>query len=223
MALKFIETKKRKKFTRRELLIGFTALLAIVVNFVFPVKMVGESAWVTFFLFLVFPLLVVIFVIKEPLAKFGISKGDLKKGVIYSLVLIIIFALAEYYLVYRSNFRNQFLISPDLIQNFWMFLGFSLFISLPIHFFWEFFFRGFIQLGFEKKIGLYAIPAQAILQTLAYPRNSWLLLALIFSSALGAGFIVRQSRSIFYSFLAMWIIAVSLDIMIIRIVHLGIT
>ena len=219
MALKFIEATKRKKFTRRELLIGFAALLAIAVNFVFPIKWPANLFGQLFFFFWFFRLLVAIFIFKEPLANFGISKGNLKKGVVYSLALILIFALINYYLVYRSSFRSQFLVSPDLIQNFWMFLGFSLFISLPIHFFWEFFFRGFIQLGFEKKIGLYAIPAQAILQTLAYPRNSWLLLVLIFSSALAAGFIARQSRSIFYSFLAMWIISVSLDIMIIRIVH----
>jgi len=219
MALNLIEAKNSKKLGRREFLIGFVALLAIAINFVFPVKAIGESFWATLFLFLVFPLLAVKYILKEPLSSFGISTGNKKKGIILSVITVVIFVLLNYYLVSQPRFQHQLTISSDFINNFWSFLLFTLVISSSIHFFWEFFFRGFLQLGLEKKLGIYAIPAQAILQTAAYFRNSWLLLTLIFFSALAAGVITRQSRSILYSFLSMWLIALSLDIMIIRIVH----
>ncbi|MFH0930206.1 MAG: CPBP family glutamic-type intramembrane protease [Candidatus Moraniibacteriota bacterium] len=222
MALNFIETKNSQKFTRREILIGFVAILAIAINFIFPVKAIGESFWTTLFIFLVFPLLAVKYILKEPLASFGLSTGNKKMGIILSVITVLIFVLLNYYLVSQPRFQHQLTISPDFINNFWSFLLFTLVISSSIHFFWEFFFRGFIGLGLEKKFGIYAIPLQAALQSIAFFKNSWLLLALIFFSALAAGVIARQSRSVLYSFLSMWLIALSLDIMIIRIVRLGI-
>jgi membrane protease YdiL (CAAX protease family) len=105
------------------------------------------------------------------------------------------------------------------VGSFAAFLAFEFFISLPLHFFWEFFFRGFLQFGLEKKLGFFSLILATILQILLFGRSGWLAASLVLFSSLAAGFIARQSRSILYSALFLWIISMSLDIMIIRIVH----
>lgn len=219
MALKYIETKKGKKFTRRELLIGFTALLAILVGFVFPQSAYGETFWLSFFLFAVFPALAVVYLLKEPLKNFGLTLGERRSGIIFSAIVIIIFIVANYFLVFHSKYAGQLSIPPFIISSFVTFLAFEIFIALPLHFFWEVFFRGFVQLGLEKKLGIYSLFLAAILQTSLSFRESWIALLLILLSSLAAGLIVRRSRSILYSALSLWLISVSLDIMIIKIIH----
>jgi len=219
MALKFIETKKNKKLTRRDLLIGFCAALVIVVSLIFPQAAYGETFWLSFFLFALFPAIAIIFILKEPLENFGISLGQQRPGIIFSASAIAIFIFINYFLLFHSKYGGQLSIPPFIIGSFTVFLAFEIFIALPLHFFWEFFFRGFVQLGFEKRLGMFSLPLAAILQALLFFRTSWVAIFLIFFSSLAAGIVVRQSRSVFYSALSLWIISVSLDIMIIRIVH----
>ena len=219
MALKFIEQKTSKKFTRRELLIGFTALLAVLVSLVFPQTAYGETFWLSFFLFAVFPALTVVFLLKEPLKNFGLTLGKRRTGIIFSAVALIIFIFANYFLVFHSKYAGQLSIPPFIINSFAAFLAFEIFISLPLHFFWEVFFRGFIQMGLEKKLGIFSLLLAAVLQTILFARGGWIAVFLILFSSLAASLIVRQSRSILYSVLSLWLISVSLDIMIIKLVH----
>jgi membrane protease YdiL (CAAX protease family) len=206
---------------RREIVIGFCALLAIIVRYVFPVKMTGEAFWINIFLFFLFPWVVIRFILKEKVKSFGLSLGDRKKGIIFSIIFIAVFGLINYFIVKTPSLRGQLQISPDIVRNFWIFLWFQIIISLTVHFSWEFFFRGFIQMGTEKNLGKYAIPVQAIAQTALYARSSWMIVLLIGFSSLFAGIITRQSRSILYSFVSMWLISLSLDIMIIRYIYQG--
>ncbi|HLM84406.1 MAG TPA: CPBP family glutamic-type intramembrane protease [Candidatus Bathyarchaeia archaeon] len=219
MGLKFIEAKRNKKFSRRDLLIGFTAILAIAVNLLFPQTAYGETFWLSFFLFVVFPVLIIIFILREPLANFGLSRGLAQRGFFFSAITIILFIFLNYLLVFHSKYAGQLSISPFIISRFTIFLLFEIFIALPLHFFWEFFFRGFLQMGLERRFGIYSLPLAALLQALLFFRSSWIAILLVLLSALAAGFIVRRSRSIAYSAFSLWIISVSLDIMIIILVH----
>jgi membrane protease YdiL (CAAX protease family) len=204
---------------QREILIGFCALLAVLVSWIFPNKLFGESFWSSFFLFLIFPGLIILFLLKEPLKNFGLSWGNSRSGLIFSALLVIIFVLINYLIVSRAGLRGQLPVNQSIVGNYWYFLVFELLIALPLHFFWEFFFRGFLQFGLEKKLGIYSILPQAFLQTVLALKGPWLFSSLIFSSSLAAGLVARKSRSVIYSFLSLWIISVSLDIMIIRAIH----
>lgn len=205
----------------REAAIAFCAVLILLVRFLFPAKLAGELFWINLFLFLVFPWLIVRFLLKGNFREFGISIGNIRKGIIFSVIFVLVFVLLNYFLVYKTNFRSQLQVYPASLSSFWIFLWFQLIISLPSHFSWEFFFRGFLQMGLEKKIGKYAVLVQALAQTLLFAKSSWIIIFLIGSSALAAGLVARQSRSIYYSFVTMWIISLSLDIMIIRYIHSG--
>ncbi|OGI25078.1 MAG: hypothetical protein A3J76_02490 [Candidatus Moranbacteria bacterium RBG_13_45_13] len=206
----------------REMLIGFGALLVIAIRFVFPAKLDGEIFWINLALFFLFPWLIIRLLLKEDLKSFGLSWGNRKIGFTLSVVVTLLFVGANYLIISKPALRNQLQVSPDLAKGFWTFFWFIFFVSLPLHFFWEFFFRGFIQLGLEKKLAYSGIFLQALLQTSGYLKSPWLIIFLIFSSALAAGFVARQSRSIIYSFVSMWLISTSLDIMIARFIHQGI-
>jgi membrane protease YdiL (CAAX protease family) len=219
MTMKFIEAKNSRKFTRRDLLIGFCAALVLVVSLIFPQTAYGETFWLSFFLFALFPAIAIIFILREPLKNFGLSLGQRRTGIIFSAAAIAIFIFINYFILFHTKYGGQLSIAPFIIGSFTIFIAFEIFISLPLHFFWEFFFRGFIQMGFEKKMGIFSLPMAAVLQAALSFRASWVVIFLIFFSSLAAGMIVRQSRSILYSTLSLWIISVSLDIMIIRIVH----
>jgi uncharacterized protein len=222
MAINLLSKKKKGNFfqnNQRETVIGFCVFLAIFVLFIFPVNMTGEAFWINIFLFLLFPWIVIRFLIKEKFESFGISLGDRKQGIILSAIFIAVFGLINYFIIKIPSLRDQLQISPEIVRNFWVFLSFQLVVSLAIHFSWEFFFRGFIQMGMERKLGKYAVIAQAIVQTAIFARNSWVAIFLIAFSSLFAGIITKQSRSILYSFVSMWLISLSLDIMIIRYIH----
>jgi membrane protease YdiL (CAAX protease family) len=219
MALNFIETKNSKKFSRRDILIGFCAALVIAVSFVFPQQAYGETFWLSFLFFVVFPALVIIFLLKEPLKNFGISLGERKTGIILSVAVVIVFIFVNYFLLFHTKYGGDLSIARGIIGSFTAFLLFEFFISFPLHFFWEFFFRGFLQLGLEKRLGFLSLILAAILPAILSFRSSWTMIALLFFSSLCAGLIVRQSRSIIYSAISLWLISVSLDIMIIKIVH----
>jgi membrane protease YdiL (CAAX protease family) len=204
---------------QREIIIGFCVLLVIFVSLIFPKKSSGELFWLSFFLFFIFPFLAIRFLLKEPLPNFGFSRGDMKKGVIFSAIFIVAFIFLNYLIVLKPEFRNQLTITPGIAHNFWNFLLFQFLVALPLHFFGETFFRGFLQLGMEKKLGKYSLILQALLQSIFFIKGSWIIILLIFLSALAAGVIARQSRSILYSFVSMWIISVSLDIILIRFIN----
>lgn len=208
-------------FTQRELLIIFSALVTFVVSWIFPKNQMGESFFVALILLLIFPLGIIIFLLKGSPKKYGLQLGDKKKGLILSAVFVIIFIFINYFVVSIPYLRNQMVFVPGIATNFWIFLWFELIISLILHFIWEFFFRGFIQLGLENKMNWTPLFGQAFLQSLFALGNSWLMITLVLFSALGAGFIARQSRSIIYSFVSMWIISLSLDIMLIRFINYG--
>jgi len=219
MTLNFVQTKNSKKFTRRELLIGFCAALVVLMSLFFPQQAYGETFWLSFLLFAVFPALAIVFLLKEPLKNFGITLGEREIGILLSAAAVIVFIFANYYLLFHTKYGGQLSIARGIVGSFTAFLLFELFIALPLHFFWEFFFRGFLQLGLEKKLGIFSFLLAAILQALLFGRSGWIIFSLILFSSLAAGLIARQSRSILYSAISLWLISMSLDIMIIRIVH----
>ena len=219
MTLNFIERKNSKKLTRRDLLIGFCAALVVLVSLLFPQQAYGETFWLSFLLFAIFPAASAAYLLKESLKNFGITIGERKTGIIFSVAVVIVFIFANYYLLFHTKYGGQLSIARGIIGSFTAFLLFEIFISLPLHFFWDFFFRGFLQLGLEKKLGIFSLLLAAILQALLFGRSGWIIFLLILFSSLAAGLIARQSRSILYSAISLWLISMSLDIMIIRIVH----
>ena len=205
----------------REILIGFCVLLVLLVRFIFPANLSGEVFWMVLMLFFIFPFLVIRFVLKENLKDFGLKTGNARNGLLFAAILFLVLAAAIYFVVSKGAWRNQLLLPSGIARSFWYFLWFELLIALPIHFFWEFFFRGFVQLGLEKKLGIYSLFLQGLLQTLLAIRGPRPMIFLVLGSSLFSGFVVQKSRSIYYSAAAMWLVSLVLDIMLIRYINFG--
>jgi membrane protease YdiL (CAAX protease family) len=222
MALKFHEETKKRFFIRlnqRDFLVLFSSLLAAVIYLIYPNKSIGETFFLSAFLFLLFPYLLIKFVLKENLADFGLSLGNKRIGLISSVIFLLVFLAINYFLVSRPDLRSQLPVPKLIADNFLLFLWFEIIISLSLHFCWEFFFRGYLQLGLAKKIGIFSVAIPVLAQTLIFGRVNWIIFTVILFSSLGAGLITKYSRSIIYSFVSMWLISISLDIMIIRYIH----
>lgn len=209
------------KKNQREILIGFCALLVLAVRFVFPANLSGEVFWMVLAIFFAFPLLIVRIVLKEDLKNFGLQTGNFRIGAIFAAVLFVTLAVAAYFVVSNAHWRGQLLLPSGIARNFWYFLWFEILIALPLHFFWEFFFRGFVQLGLEKKIGIFSLFLQGLLQTALALKGPLPMVFLVFGSSLLSGLAVQKSRSIYYSAAAMWLVSLSLDIMLIRHINFG--
>ncbi len=205
---------------RRELLIGFCAVLIMVVRFLFPMELVGEWFWINILLFLIFPLITIKFILKEDLKNFGFSWGNYKTGIPMALITITVFSLISYFLI-KAKYKFSFYIPAA--ESFWTFLWFDLLVMGIVFFSREVFFRGFIQLGLEKKLGIYAVLGGVFLNTLLFLQSSWTEIILVFLMSLVAGAIVWRSRSIAYSSAALWIISLTADIIIIRLVNQAIS
>ena len=224
MAINLKNTSPQAPFLkkhRREFLIGFCALLVLLVRLIFPANLSGEVFWMSLALFFVFPLLIIRFILNENLKDFGMKIGNARNGMILAAIAFLVLAAASYFIVSKVFWRNQLFLPSGIARNFWYFLWFELIIALPMHFFWEFFFRGFIQLGLEKKLGIFSLFLQSFFQTLLAIRGPWPMIFLVLGSSLFSGFVVQKSRSLYYSAAAMWLISLGLDIMLIRYINFG--
>ncbi len=217
-------SQKTKTFLtahHREATIALAALLVLAVAWLFPSRSVGESFFLFLALFFAFPMLVARYLLKEPFKNFGFFWGEAKAGIVYCSVLSLIFILAEYLMIFHFKLGGRFILVRGLADGFWQFLWLETAVAIPLYFFYETFFRGFLQLGLEKKLGGYSLFLAAVLQTLTFLGNPWILIGFVLLASLSAGFIVRRSRSIVYSFIFSWIVFVSLDIMLIKMVLKG--
>lgn len=219
---KKITAKNKFQISQRELLIIFSALLALAVAWLFPVNAVTESLFSALILLLAFPLLVIKFIIKKPLKDFGLQQGNKKVGMLLAAAAVITFALINYLLIFKFNQRDRLIGSPGISLNFWTFLEYELLASTLSVFSLEFFFRGFLQLGLEKNLGLGALLVPALLNTAIFYKYSWFILLLRLLLFLAAGLITQRSRSIYYSAFALWLIYLLTDIMLIKAIMLTI-
>ena len=200
----------------REVFILFCGLLVLLVGWLFPIQLVSESLFAALVLLVAFPVLAILFVLKEPVQNFGLEVGEYKTGLALAAGSFVIFSLLNYFLIFKFRLGEQLLASPGVSPNFWYFLFYELVAATLMIFSWEFFFRGFLQLGLEKKFGIYALFLGAVLSSLIFWKSSWLFLGLRFLMYLAAGFTALKSRSVFYSALAIWLISLALDIMLIK-------
>ena len=115
------------------------------------------------------------------------------------IVNLIIFLLLYTF----TNFKENYLLSPYIINSFWIFLIYELILVNVFIFVQEFFWRGFVLLYFSKKIGYLAIFLQFIIYVLILilSKNSFWQSIPILVISLTSGIIVYKNKSIIYSWI----------------------
>jgi membrane protease YdiL (CAAX protease family) len=174
--------------------------------------------FLAFFLLMgIIPLLIILFVFKEPLKDYGFTLGDWRKGLPLALFLTIIIAIL---LLLPSSqtpdFRITYPFDKSAGDSIFSFIRFELLRGLIFYTAWEFFFRGFMLFGLRKHVGDWlAICIQTI------PSCLWhvgLPIGEILSSILAGilfGMIAIRTKSIFWVFLLHYFIGLFLDFFIV--------
>lgn len=140
--------------------------------------------------------------LKQKLGDFGIGLGDKKLGFIISAIFVPLLAGSLYFLTNDPKIIAEYPLAkilhekPDLVL--WYELSYIIFYYIA----WEFYFRGFLLFGLEKRFGGFnAILIQTISSCLIHigKPDGETLGSIVFGVALGI--LALRTRSIWYGFL----------------------
>jgi len=157
---------------------------------------------VFFVLMFVIPAAFVVTKLKGKLMDFGLGLGDKKLGFIISAIFVPLLAGSLYFLTNDPKLIAEYPLAkilherPDLVL--WYEMSYVIFYYIA----WEFFFRGFLIFGLEKRFGLFnAILIQTISSCLIHigKPDGETLGSIVFGVALGI--LAVRTKSIWYGFL----------------------
>ena len=139
------------------------------------------------------------------------SFANLKVGILYAFIAIIIFIPIIILVSNSENFREYFPLMNSAKEELIVFLVYEIFF-LAFIFSWEFIFRGYILFGLEKKFGLYAIFVQMIPFVLLHSGKPFIETFASIFGGLFLGYLALRTRSMLYGFLIHALILVALDL-----------
>jgi len=160
---------------------------------------------------LLIPALVAKFGTREPFSNYGFQFGDRKLGwrvaVAISMLMIPIVILGV--IVYPS-FIEKYPICKAASSSWQVFLPYQAAYGVYM-FSWEFFFRGFMLFGLERKFGNYSILIQTIpFAIMHYSKPLPEALGSIIAGIL-LGVLALETRSFIYGAAIHWLVAMSMD------------
>lgn len=148
-------------------------------------------------LFLLVPLILIIFIFRESPREYGFTLGDWRMGLVLTLGGIALMTPIIWFLAKLDPSSQSY------YQNMTAGLPWNTFLQI---FGWEFLFRGFITFGYARKFGVNALWIQAVpfaLMHLGKPEIETL--STIFGG-FAFGWIAYRTRSFIYPFLIHWYI-----------------
>ncbi|MDK1080114.1 MAG: CPBP family intramembrane metalloprotease [Anaerolineae bacterium] len=149
-------------------------------------------------LYLIIPLIIIIFINRENPKEYGFTLGDWKAGLIFTLAGISLMAPVIWFLGKNDPSMTEYY-NTQLDGLPW-----ATFIDLIG---WEFFFRGWILFGFARKFGPEAIWLQAVPFALVHIGKPEIeTLSTIFGGFV-FGWIAWRTRSFVYPFIIHWFIS----------------
>ncbi len=184
-------------FDREIVAITIASTLLLMVDYYFsitPVPVVDSVG-----LYLLIPLAIIVFAFRKPVREYGFTLGDWKAGLAITGAAVLIMA-PILWLIGRSDpaMRDYYSWQATRI------LPLMTFLDLIG---WEFFFRGFILFGYERKFGAHALWLQAVPFALAHiTKPAVETLSTIFGG-FAFGWVAWRTRSFVYPFLIHWFVA----------------
>lgn len=210
-----------KKTFNQELFSTSLVILACLFLFsIFPTKNIFQEIISSLTFFFVVPILYVKIILKKDLKEFGIQLGDRRKGIIFSSLALIMSLLIAYVFFQYSSFSKNYTLPEIIKNNFIFFIIYELFIVGFFTALYEFFFRGFIQFSFLKKVGFWSIILQTVLFVLMFLVTGsfgWSIVPFVVIAPF-SGFVAWKSNSIVYSFFSTLIFIMLIDAFVIKFV-----
>jgi membrane protease YdiL (CAAX protease family) len=198
----------------QKLWISFLAILAcLFLELTFPVKNSAQLITKNIFFLVIFPVVYIRVMLKEPLSNFGFNLKENKIAAIWGSGLGLFLLATFFLLIHYSGFHSGYKLSTGSTSNFWLFLFYELLIVNFTIFINEIFFRGFLFFLLEKEIGYWAIFVQAIiyfLMLLLINSLSWQTIPFILFAITG-GVLAYKTKSFLYSYFLHIFVIIILD------------
>lgn len=161
-------------------------------------RLTASKYWDRFLLYLVIPLLLVVFVFRESPATYGFRLGNWKRGLLYTSLSILGMAPIIYALGHANPAMRAYY--APLVGG----LPWTTFLDLVG---WEFFFRGLILFAYLRCFGQDALWLQAVPFALAHMGKPALESFSTIFGGFAFGWIAFQTESFLYPFLIHWFIS----------------
>ena len=161
-------------------------------------RLSAHKYWDRVLLYLVIPLIIILFVFRENPREYGFALGDWKAGLVITLGSILLMAPVIWYLG-KSD--------PSMAEYYKPFVNGLPWITFLDLIGWEFFFRGWILFGYARKFGAEALWLQAVPFALAHVSKPEVETLSTIFGGFAFGWIAWRTRSFLYPFLIHWFIS----------------
>jgi len=154
--------------------------------------------WDRVVLYLVIPLLIIIFLFRESPKEYGFGLGDWKAGLIITGLGILVMAPVIYYLGHGDAAMQ------DYYKPYTNGLPWTTFLDLIG---WEFIFRGWILFGYARKFGPESLWLQAVPFALMHNGKPEVETLSTIFGGFAFGWVAYRTKSFLYPFIIHWFIA----------------
>jgi membrane protease YdiL (CAAX protease family) len=161
-------------------------------------RLTAYKYWDRVILYLVIPLLAIVFLFRENPKEYGFGLGDWKAGLIITAIGILIMAPVIYYLGYGDESMQQY------YQPYVNGLPWTTFLDLIG---WEFLFRGWILFGYARKFGPESLWLQAVPFALMHNGKPEVETLSTIFGGFAFGWVAYRTKSFLYPFIIHWFIA----------------
>jgi membrane protease YdiL (CAAX protease family) len=206
---------------KETLITAFFIIISLIIYALFPTKNTFQQFFTLLIFFVLFPLIFNWVFLKKKLSFYGLNFGSWREGLVWSGCSLILIFIIFLMIFCFSNFFRIYKIPTFVLKNFGNFLFYELVLVIPFVMIYEFYFRGFLMFVFESKFKYWAILIQSavflvlILSIRDLPLSLFLPY-LIFAPF--AGYITYKSRSIVYSLVLQFLIILSIDAIVLRMI-----
>ena len=184
-------------FDREIVAITIGSTLLLMVDYYYPLTPVAVVDGLA--LYLLIPLVWILIGFRKAPKEYGFTLGDWKAGLLITAAAVLIMA-PILWLIGRSD--------PAMKQYYsWQATRILPLMTALDLLGWEFFFRGFILFGYERKFGVHALWLQAVPFAMAHiTKPAVETLSTIFGG-FAFGWVAWRTRSFVYPFLIHWFVA----------------
>jgi len=203
---------------KKTLFISVFTLICILLHFVFPTNNFAQKITSVFIFLFILPLSFGKIIEKKQPKHFGLTIGDWKKGLLFSIISLAISFLILFFLFKFNAFQENYSITKLYGQNFMLFVFYEFLIIGSLYFCFSFFFNGFILLSLRENIGLIS-PLVSFIIFLIFMffdgSLTWLFSFMFLNIFLG-GFIALKSNSLLYPVISGIIFQLIADSLVIK-------
>lgn len=145
----------------------------------------------------IFSALIIKFVFKEKLSDFGLRFGDIKAGLWFSLVFLLVMVFIIWFISATPEFSEKYTLLNSAKDSWGVFLVFE--IGMLVYMIaWEFIWRGFMLFGLEKKFGYYSVLIQMIPFVILHNGKPFLETFGAIFGGIALGILALRTRSVYY-------------------------